>query len=167
MAIPARRSNVDPQLVLETADYLTDRLNSRLQGLDDKLSARIHAIEDAQDLAHEDAARVPTLLDRASHDLKDLIRTVERSTREVFKIQNDANAAAIDKTEKAVTTQIHASDGKIDEAIKRIAALEVRMGNGDGVQKGASATIVWIGFAISALYGVLATIGLIVAFVHH
>lgn len=47
-----RRGSVDSQLVVETADYLTERLFTRISSLDDKLSERILRVE--QKVADED-----------------------------------------------------------------------------------------------------------------
>lgn len=158
---------VDPAMVVAVADYLTERLNSRIAGLDDKLSARIAAIEDAQDLAHENASRIPTLLMQtetrltgmiaeSKADHKEALKLALNSTRELFKVQTDANVG-----------QIHAVDDKTNLNTNRVAALEVRMGGKDGSQAGSGSAILWIFGAATFVSAVVSTIALIFGLVHH
>lgn len=158
-------------------EYLIHLFENQIAGVEGKLTARIDALEKAMSLTEENAARVPTLLMQSEARLAETIRNLKddrreatslglQSTETLFRVQTDAHSTAVDKMEKALSAQIKNVDDKTVDNTTRIAALEVKLGSGEGARQGSSNTLSLIFSAASFLYAVAATIGIVIALLH-
>ncbi len=144
-------------------------IRTAIIALDDKLTARLDAIDLATAVLAETVNRMPTLLDREIRHLIELkdaqFKTVEaqfQAIAESTRLRSDASNTAVNKSDAALEKQLDGIHALLDSTSKstdeKIAAISSRLDRNDGASRGISQSAAMVISIIGVLTAIVSVL---------
>jgi hypothetical protein len=123
MATMARRPDPDPTLrTMQLVDKAIDSLRAELQTRFDAVNVRFQSIDDATRLVHEDYVRVPTVVDKATGALRELMTEMISSAGKISLERLARIDGVLTEHQKAIAIAVSANREFVDSRFANISA---------------------------------------------